>query len=209
MRFVVVILLAAAAAPAQEEEAPPALPPPSEDFSADQARFGEVVTEPERQRDEERRLREALVRDSIPLYVRMPALDLIGESAAGVFAAGALGLLGGAIGDAIDPGEASQPLGGLHGPVFGGVPGSAAGATLGVWGAARLFEKDTDVGWTVLGAGIGTLVGSGAAFGITAGLGEGDSSTSLALATYLLAQVGLAVVFTDVYAPEPSARPPR
>ncbi len=201
MRFAVVLLLAATSAPAQEQEAPPALPSPNEDFSTDQAQFGEVVTEPEKQREAERRARESLVKDAIPLYTRMPALDYVTEAAAGVFAAGALGVLGGAIGEAIDPGEPSQPLGGFHGPVFGALPGSAVGATMGVWGAAQLYGKETDIGWTVLGSSIGTLVGGGAAFGISAGLGEGDTTTTLALTTYLLAQVGLAIVFTDVYAP--------
>ena len=182
------------------------MPPASEDFSADQAQFGEVVTEPERARDAEQRARDTLVKDAAPLYTRMPALDYLTESVAGAFAAGALGLLGGSLGEAIDPGAPSQPLGGFHGPVFGAIPGSALGATLGVWSAAQLFEKDVDVGWSAVGSGVGTLVGGGAAFGIAAGLGEGDTTTSLALLTYLVAQVGLTVVFTDVLADPLSAK---
>jgi hypothetical protein len=177
------------------------MPSPSEDFTTDQKQFGEVVTDPERHRDQERRAEAALVKDAVPLYTRMPALNLGTEALAGVFAAGILGLMGGAVGDAIDEGDSTQPLGGFHGPVFGALPGSAIGSTLGVWGAAQLFGKETDIGWTALGSGVGTVIGGGAAFGIAAGLGEGDSATSLAVGTYLLFQVGMAMVFTDTFAP--------
>ncbi len=202
MRFAFIVVGLVGASWAQEPPPEqPDMPSPSEDFTTDQRQFGEVVTDPERQRDQERRAAAALVKDALPLYTRSPELDLGSEALAGVFAAGIMGLMGGALGEAIDPGDPSQPLGGFHGPVFGALPGSAFGATLGVWGAAQLFGKETDVGWTALGSGIGTIVGGGAAFGIAAGLGEGDSSTTLAVGTFLLAQVGLTMVFTDTFAP--------
>lgn len=204
MRFPLMVVWMVGVAWAQEAppEAP-AMPAPSEDFRSDQKQFEEVVTEPERQRDREERAREALVKDAAPLYTRMPAVDWAAEAAAGVFAAGIVGLVGGAIGEAIDPGRETQPLGGFHGPVFGGIPGAGIGATLGVWGAAQLVDKETHVGWTALGAGIGTAVGSGAALGIGAGLGDSDTTTTLSVGVLLLAQVGLAMVFTDVFAPPP------
>ncbi len=181
---------------------------PGDSYDADRDLFRDVETEPERERKRQRNRELAPVGGAVPLYEREVALDLLTEAAAGLFAATAVGLLGGSIGEAIDPGDDAAPLGGFHGPVFGAVPGSMVGATVGVWAGAQLFEKETHWGWTALGSGIGTVVGSGAMFGITAGLGDSDGAGSLAVGTFLLCQIGMAMLFTDAYAPDPDAPAP-
>ncbi len=203
MRSCLLLLLLSSGAWAQGSSPDPAPTPPA-DFSADRDHFKEVVTEPERQLREEVEAAQRTVERNKPLYLRRPILDLVTEAAAGLFAAGAVGLLAGSVGNAVDEGNNSQPLGGFHGPALGVLAGSAVGSAVGVWAGAELFEKDTHPGWTALGAGIGTVVGSGAAFGIAAGLGK-DGET-LAVGTFLLAQIGLAMVFTDTYRPKSGAR---
>jgi hypothetical protein len=189
---------------------PPPLPPPDADFSADRALFGEVKTAPEDQLAAERAAETAPARGNEPLYTQMPGLAWLTQAVGGVFGAGAVGLLFGSIGEAIDPGDERLPLGGFHGPAIGGLAGSFVGSALGVWGAGLLFDKDVPVWWAVAGAGIGTAVGGGAAIGIAAGLDEGDGSAALAVGTLLAAQVALAIIFGDYAlpdAPRPSAPP--
>ncbi len=189
---------------------PPPLPPPDADFSADRALFGEVRTAPEDVLAAERAAERAPAAGGGPLYAQMPGLAWLTQAVGGVFGAGAVGLLFGSIGEAIDPGDDRLPLGGFHGPAIGGLAGSFVGSALGVWGAGLLFDKDVPVWWAVAGAGIGTAVGGGAAVGIAAGLDEGDGSAALAVGTLIAAQVALAILFGDYAlpdAPRPSAPP--
>ncbi len=176
---------------------PPPLPAPDADFSADRALFQEVRTAPEEVRAARRVVEQARVSDAGPLHAQTPALAWLTQAVGGVFGAGAVGLLFGSVGEAIDPGNDRQPLGGFHGAAVGGLVGTAIGSALGVWGAGRLFEKDSNPGWSFLGAGIGTAVGGGAAVGIAAGVSHKDGGATLAIGTVLLCQTALAIVFDD------------
>lgn len=198
---------APAAPPEPEIEIPPAfepppLPSPTEDFSADQDHFGEVVTPSEQVLKAQLAAEKQLVITEKPLYLRHPVFAKLTEAAAGVFGAGIVGLLGGTIGNAIDEGDDRHPLGGFHGPAIGGLTGTYVGASLGVWGAGELFDKDANPGWSFLGAGVGTIVGGAAAFGVVSGLDEGDGANTLAVALLLGSQVLGAILFQDAFAPE-------
>ena len=201
---------ASEAPPAPATEAPPAwvlppMPDPNADYSVDAALFTEVATEPERAR---RAALEASLRPADrrpPLYARAPALTLLTQSVAGVFGGGVLGLMGGSVGQAIEPGDRQLPLGGPHGPLFGGLAGTLIGTTGAVYGAGSLFGKDADrLGWTSLGAGIGTVLGAGAAAGFAAGLDKGDTASTLAVTSFVVLQVAGAVAFDTLFqAPPP------
>ncbi len=184
------------------ESEPPPLPKADEDFSADAKHFGEVTTEAEKERERQVAEEQARVKDSEPMYLRYRTLDFVTEATAGIFAAGAVALLAGSIGDAIDPGDDRLPLGGAHGGLFGIAVGSAVGSTAGVWAGAQLFEKETPVGWTILGTSLGTLVGGGLATGILIGL-EDEGLEGLAVTSYLVSQVGFGILFTHLFAPDP------
>lgn len=181
--------------------------PANADFSADQDRFTEVETDPERHRNAEIAAELSRARTSSPFAAEWPALSRGVAVAGGLFGAGVVGLFGGSIGEAIDPGRSDLPLGGLHGPAFGALFGSMVGTTLAVWGVSEWLELDADWPWIALGAGVGTLVGGAAAFGIAEGLGEGDSTTTLAVATFLTFQIGLALAFGEAFTPAPAGAP--
>lgn len=189
--------------PGLEEPMPvlnvPAMPSPEADFSADRDLFNETVTDAEIARKAEIAEGNRPANDSRLLHQRWPKLTLGTQAAGGLFGSAIVGLLGGSIGQAINAGDKRFPLGGAHGPMFGGLVGSIAGAVGGVWGAGLLFEKESAPGWTLLGAGVGTLVGAGAAAGFAVGLDEGDTATSLAVGSFLLLQVGGAVLFNDLF----------
>ncbi|MBU0552523.1 hypothetical protein KKF91_11665 [Myxococcota bacterium] len=181
----------------------PPMPKDVEDFSRDLNAFGEVTTAPEDMFKAQQAAEARAAMPSTPRYQRQPQLTIAGEAGAGFFAAAALGLLGGAIGDAVDPGDPRMSLGGLHGPVFGGALGTLAGTSLGVWGASRLAEHQTSPGWIVGGAAAGSLLGSAMAFGLAEGMDRDDSASGLAVATFMLSQLGLAVLFTELFEPGP------
>lgn len=179
----------------------PPLPPANADFKAEQKRFEEVETEPES-------LAEQLstqVQGEPLLYEEMPELAYTTQAIAGLLAAGVVGLAGASLGGAIDEGDELQPLGGFHGPVFGGFPGTMIGSALGVWGAGQLFEKQTPPGWIALGSAAGTVVGSGAALGIAAIGGNDTATASLAVGTALIFQIGGAILFGDLFLPPPDS----
>jgi len=181
------------------------MPDPNADYSVDADLFTEVATEPERVR---RAALEASLRPADrrpPLYARSPAFTLLTQSVAGVFGGGVLGLMGGSIGQAIDPADRQLPLGGPHGPLFGGLAGTLVGTTGAVYGVGALFGKDADrFGWTVLGTSVGTILGAGAAAGFAAGLDKGDAASTLAVTSFVLLQVAGAVAFDTLFqAPPP------
>lgn len=199
------------AALAEPEPLPPPppdvapMPLPTEDFTIDRDAFKEVATDPESQLDEEARRGAELAESERPLYRRMPGLAYATEVIAGLFGAGAFGLLGGTIGEAIDPGNDKLSFGGLHGALFGGLIGSFIGATGGVWGAAHLFEKDLNWGWALLGSALGTAVGGSVAFGIVEGIGgSGDGAEALGVAVLFLMQVGGAIGLSEAFLVEPT-----
>jgi hypothetical protein len=178
----------------------PAMPAPEADFSADRDLFGETVTDAEKARKQELADGNRSANDPRLLYQRWPRLTIATQAVGGVFGSAIFGLLGGSIGQAADPGDKRFALGGAHGPLFGGLAGTIIGAIGGVWGSGMLFEKDPGLGWTSLGAGVGTLVGAGAAAGFALGLDEGDTATSLAVGSFVACQVGGAVAFNTVFA---------
>ncbi|MCA9542017.1 MAG: hypothetical protein KC620_24135, partial [Myxococcales bacterium] len=132
-----------------QPESDPAPPlPPAGAFKEDQAAFDDVLTEPERLAAEREARERKQVSGGDALYQRHPILAFEAESVAGLFAAGAVGLLGGTIGDAIAAGDDTQPLGGFRGPAIGALVGSTAGAAIGVWGGAYMMEKPVSPLWT-------------------------------------------------------------
>lgn len=181
----------------------PPLPPPNADFKKDQALFGdEVETDPEVVAAALSRQQQ--VEGWRPAYARYPTLSYTTQAIAGVLTAGVVGLAAGNLGEAIDPGDPLQPLGGYHGPAIAGLLGTGVGAAAGVWGAGLLFEKNTHPGWVALGAAAGSAVGTGAAIGL-ASLGDADTGTAaLALGSALLFQVGGAIVFGELFKPPPA-----
>lgn len=186
-------------------DALPPLPSPDADFKKDQGLFGDQVeTDPEAVKaafDGQQQ-----VEGRLPTYARYPTLTYTTQAIAGVLAAGVVGLAAGNLGDAIDPGDPLQPLGGYHGPAIAGLLGTGVGSALGVWGAGLLFEKNTHPGWVALGAAAGSAVGTGTAIGIAA-LGDADTGTAaLAVGSALLFQVGGAILFGELFKPPP---PPR
>ncbi|MCA9525123.1 MAG: hypothetical protein KC549_02355 [Myxococcales bacterium] len=138
-----------------------------------------------------------------PLYRKYPVVAYLSEAAAGAFGAGVVGLVGGSIGEAIDAGDPADPLGGVSGRAFGVLGGAYAGSSMGVWGAARLFEKPVHPGWAFLGSGVGTIVGGGAATGLLFAL-EDDKQTAgtAAVATLFVFQVAGAMLFTELGIPD-------
>jgi hypothetical protein len=178
----------------------PPMPAPEADFSADRDLFLETTTDAERARREEIAAGERLAEDGRPLWQRWPRLTIGAQAVGGAFGSAVIALLGGSIGEAIDPGDRRFPLGGPHGPLFGGLAGSLVGVIGGVWGTGLLFEKDPGLGWTSLGAGVGTVVGAGAAAGFALGLDKGDTTTTLAVGSFLAFQVAGTVVFNDLFA---------
>jgi hypothetical protein len=191
------------------KELPP-MPAANEDFTGDLGAFGtKVITEPEAFRKAQQEAAARRARSSLPLYQQSPWMAEGAEAAAGIFSAGMLGLVGGAVGEAIDAGERSQPLGGagggrLYGVLTGGFIGSAAG----VWGAAALFDKDVAPGWSILGAGLGSLVGGGAAAGMLVGIDDRNTAGTLAVGTVFLSQVVGAMIFTAIGTDDPAPPPP-
>jgi hypothetical protein len=191
-------------APAPASEAPPVfepppLPPADADFSQDGKLFREVDTVPEKDREAELKAEEAAPRETEPLFHRMPVLYWVTRSAAGVFGAGTVGLLGGSIGNAINKGDDLQPLGGFHGPAIGAGVGSIAGTGLGVWGAGLLFDRQGGPQWALLGSGVGTVLGGAAATGIASGLDPSDGASAFAVGTFLAFQVGGALLFDALF----------
>ena len=178
----------------------PAMPAPDADYSADRDLFNETVTDAEKARKQELADGNRSANDPRLLYQRWPRLTIATQAVGGVFGSAIFGLLGGSIGQAADPGDKRFALGGAHGPLFGGLAGTLIGAIGGVWGSGLLFEKDPGVGWTSLGAGVGTLVGAGAAAGFALGLDEGDTASTLAVTSFIACQVGGAVAFNTVFA---------
>lgn len=183
----------------------PAMPAADADFSADRELFGETVTDAERARKDEIAQGSRPANDARPLYERWPRLAILTQSVGGVFGAATIGLLGGSIGQAIDPGDKRFALGGAHGPLFGALAGTMAGAMGGVWGSGLLFDKDPGLGWTALGTGVGTVVGAGAAAGFALGLDKGDTATTLAVGSFLACQVGGTVIFNTLFVKKPGA----
>lgn len=175
---------------------PPPMPDPREDFRADQAHFGVVNTEAERAREAEIRAGEAPVVE-IPDFERYPAWAWTTQASAGVFGAGVLALLGGSVGNAISEAEDHQPLGGVRGPAIGGAIGAVVGTSLGVWGGGLWWEKPGGPWWTTGGAVAGAALGAGVAAGFIAGMGEGDAAVGLAVSSYLLSQLGGALLFNE------------
>ncbi len=178
----------------------PPMPAADADFSVDRDLFKEEVTDPERNRKAEELAADRPSRDGRKLYQRWPNLTRGTQAVGGLFGAAVVGLLGGSIGQAVDPGDRRFALGGAHGPLFGGLTGTIVGAIGGVWGSGLLFEKDPAPGWTALGGGIGTVVGAGSAAGFALGMGKSDASMSLAVGSFLLFQIGGAVLFNDLFA---------
>jgi hypothetical protein len=178
----------------------PPMPAPEADFSADKDLFLETTTDAERARREEIAAGDRLAEDGRPVWQRWPRLTIGAQAVGGLFGSAVIALLGGTIGDAVDPGDRRFPLGGPHGPLFGGLTGSLVGVVGGVWGTGLLFEKDPGLGWTSLGAGVGTVVGAGAAAGFALGLEKGDATTTLAVGSFLAFQVAGTVVFNDLFA---------
>jgi hypothetical protein len=178
----------------------PPMPPPEADFSADRDLFLETTTDAEKARRDEIAAGERQADDGRPLWQQWPKLTIGAQAVGGVFGSAVIALLGGSIGEAVNPGDRRFPLGGPHGPLFGGLAGSVVGVIGGVWGTGLLFEKDPGLGWTSLGAGVGTVVGAGAAAGFALGLEKGDATTTLAVGSFLAFQVAGAVVFNDLFA---------
>jgi len=178
----------------------PPMPAPEADFSADRNLFLETTTDAERARREEIAAGQRLAEDRRPLWQRWPRLTIGAQAVGGAFGSAVIALLGGSIGEAIDPGDRRLPLGGPHGPLFGGLAGSLVGVIGGVWGTGLLFEKDPGLGWSSLGAGVGTVVGAGAAAGFALGLDKGDTSATLAVGSFLALQVTGTLVFNDIFA---------
>lgn len=188
-----------------DEPALPALPPPNADFKRDQALFENVETAPEQLIAADERAQTEELRVSTLAYQEAPELAYTTQAIAGILGAGLVGLAGGAIGEAIAPGDETQPLGGFRGPVIGGFVGAAVGTGLGVWGGGLLFDKETHPGWIALGTAAGTVVGSGAALGIAA-LGSDDTLTATAsVASLMLFQVGGAILFGELFLPPPAS----
>ncbi len=184
--------------------APATLAPIVGDFSADKKAFESNVRTPAEDAFlEEIEAGRRRIEGGQPLYRRYPGLAIVAEAAAGLFGAGVVGLVGGSIGEAIDPGNEDQPLGGASGQAFGLLGGAYVGSSMGVWGASRLFEKPVHPGWAFLGSGVGTVVGGGAATGLLFALeDEPTTAGGLAVATLFLFQVGGAMLFTEVGLPE-------
>lgn len=178
----------------------PPMPKDTDDFSSDKGLFGvEVRTEPERVLGAELAAQDARARLYVPLHERMPGFAYGAEAAAGLFGAGIIGLVGGAIGNAISDGDPLQPLGGAKsGRPYGILGGGLTGAALGVWGGAVLFDKDTAPGWSILGSGLGSIVGGGAATGILIGVDDRNTASTLAVGTLFICQVVGALIFADV-----------
>ncbi len=177
----------------------PPLPPSNTDFKKDQKLFEEVDTAPESLAGEP----SAAVQGEPLLYEELPALAFTTQAVAGVMAAGLVGLAGANLGELIDEPDELQPLGGFHGPVFGGFAGTAIGSALGVWAGGQLFDKQTHPGWIALGSAAGTLVGSGAALGVAAIGGNDETTATLAVGTALIFQVGGAILFGELFLPPP------
>lgn len=198
-------------APASEEPVPevpvlnvPEMPPPDADYSADRDLFLETTTDAENARKEELAAEDRVAGGPGTVYQRWPRLSLGLQSVGGVFGSAVIALLGGSIGNAIDEGDSRFPLGGAHGPLFGGLAGSMIGAIGGVWGTGALLGKDTHPGWTALGGTLGTVVGAGAAAGFALGLEESNAATSLAIGSFLAFQVGGAVLFDELFTAKPA-----
>lgn len=194
------------AEPAPIEAAPlepalPPLPPANTDFKKDQKLFEEVETAPEDLQGQP----SAAVQGDPLLYEELPALAFTTQAVAGVMAAGLVGLAGANLGELIDGPDELQPLGGFHGPVFGGFAGTAIGSALGVWAGGQLFDKQTHPGWIALGSAAGTVVGSGAALGVAAIGGNDATTATLAVGSALLFQVGGAILFGELFLPPPES----
>lgn len=189
---------------APPSEAPATLPPIEGDFSADRQLFqGAGRTAPEEAFLAEVEASKRRLRPSQPLYRRFPGLAYVTEAAAGLFGAGVVGLVGGSIGEAIDPGDPNDPLGGASGQAFGLLGGSFVGSSMGVWGASLLFEKPLHPGWAFLGSGVGTIIGGGAATAILFALeDEPTTAGGLAVATTFLFQISGAILFTEIGMPD-------
>lgn len=182
----------------------PPLPPADADLRGDLKQFEEVQTEPEVLAGQP----VGAVERKPLMYERLPALSYTAQAVAGVLASGVVGLAGASLGGAIDEADALQPIGGLHGPAVGGFTGTLVGSALGVWAGSALFEKDTHPGWIGLGSAAGTLVGTGAAYGVAA-LGSNDATTGATMvAGMLIFQIGGAILFGELFAPPPTARAP-
>lgn len=179
---------------------------PKDDFSADKDLFEEVKTDPERV-EAELAYQERLRQRVLPRHARMPGVALTVQAVAGVFSAGVVGLLGGAIGEAVDAGNSVDPLGGMNGPVVGLSVGSLVGASLGTWGAGAVFEKEADLGWYTAGAAVGTVLGGGVATGIFA-IDEGDTATAVAVLSFLAIQTAGALLFAELGEPPLPPPPP-
>ena len=178
----------------------PPMPADTADYLAEQASFGaEVVTDPEKFRAAQRAEAQRRARSSLPMYQRSPYLAYGAEAAAGLFSAGLVGLLGGTVGNAINAGDRNQPLDGpTGGRLYGLMTGGFIGSAVGVWGAANLFDKDTAPGWSFLGAGLGTVVGGGAAAGILVGIDDRNTAGTLAVGTLFLSQILGAMLFAEI-----------
>lgn len=188
----------------------PPMPAANDDFTGDLDTFGaKVVTEPEAFRKAQQEAAAKRARSSLPLYQQSPWMANGAEAAAGLFGGGMLGLVGGAVGDAISPGNRNQPLGGAEGgQLYGVLTGGFIGSAAGVWGAAVLFDKDVAPGWPILGAGLGSIVGGGAAAGMLLGIDDRETAGTLAVGTVLLSQVIGAMIFTAIGTVDPPPPPP-
>ena len=177
----------------------PPMPADDADFTTDNEIFKETTTEGEATRRDARLRGERLTLPDRPLYQRYPRLTLITQVVAGTFGGAVVGLMGGSIGEAIDPGDERLPLGGAHGPLFGGLTGTLVGTAGAVWGTGLFFEKDDGGGYTALGTAVGGLVGAGAAAGFALGMEESDTATTLAISSFLICQIGGAVLFSHLF----------
>lgn len=199
-------LVAPEAEPEPEPEYPALdvapMPGANEDFTIDKERFKVIETDPEAALIEEAARQDAIALSEQPLYKRMPGLAILTQAVAGLFGAGAIGLAGGSVGEAIDPGDDSLPFGGVHGALIGGLIGSWIGATGGVWGAAHLFEKDINLGWAALGSFLGTAIGGSIAFGLVEGIDSSDGIEAIGVALMFAMQVGGAIGLSEAFLPE-------
>ncbi|MFN3202547.1 MAG: hypothetical protein ACE366_29420 [Bradymonadia bacterium] len=193
------------------EEVPPAPErpdvDPGGDFSADRNLFKEVETDPERV-DAELEYQERLRNRTVPRYVKTPKVALTVQALAGVFGAGLVGLLGGALGGAVDDGNSVDPLGGFNGPLIGFTAGSLIGSSLATWGTGQVFDKEASAVWHTSGASLGTVLGGGVAAGILLGIDDGDSGSTVAIISFLAIQTAGALLFGELGEPPPPAAPP-
>ncbi len=172
-----------------------------EDLELDRGHFGEVVTANEQANKDRMAAEDHLASDHPPRFRKYPILTHVTEVGGGLFAASTLGILLGILGDKIDPGDGQKALGGFHGPAIGAALGSAGGMMAGVWAGGLLFDKQVGLEWVALGTGAGLLFGTGTSVALAYGLGKGDRTIALSIASLLLFETGGALLLSDLCEP--------